>query len=76
MVIDLIVVTHGVFGVKYHFCSFFSIGHVYNKVKDTQILLNVINFTSLGSFILLKRVAVFNRHKITIFSKIKIISTN
>ena len=53
---------------KNHFVRF-SIGQVYNKVKDKQTLLNFINFTSLGSFISLNGDVVFNRHEITIFPK-------
>ena len=75
MALDLIVVLNSVSGLKYPFVRYF-IGQVYNKIKDKQILLNFINFTSLGSFISLNGEVVCNRHEITIFSKIKFISSN
>ena len=53
MALDLKVVLNSASGVKIIFVRF-SIDHVYNKVKDIQISLNFINFTSLGSFISLK----------------------
>ena len=45
------VILYSISGVKYDFVDRFPIGHVYNKVKDKQTLLNLINYTSLGSFI-------------------------
>ena len=74
MALNLIVVLNSVSGVKYHFCSIL-IGHVYNIVKDRQILLNIINFRSLGNFISLKREHVFNRQEI-FSSQRKYISSN
>ena len=44
---ELRVILNKIFGAKYHFLVSFPEGHVYNKVK--QILLNSLNYTSLGS---------------------------
>ena len=46
---ELRVILNKIFGVKYHFLVRFPEGHVYNKVKDKQILLNSLNCTSPGS---------------------------
>ena len=46
---ELRVILNKIFGVKYHFLVGFPEGHVYNKFKDRQILLNSLNYTSLGS---------------------------
>ena len=46
------------------------IGHEYNKVKDKQIMLNSLNYTSLGSLFhsLTKKIdAMFDRQEVTIF---------
>ena len=40
---------HIIMFMKYHFVVRFTIGHVYDKVKDKQILLNYLRYTSLGS---------------------------
>ena len=41
--LDLGVIHNNISGVKYHFVVIFLICHVYNKVKDKQILLNSLN---------------------------------
>ena len=46
--LDVRVILNSISGVKYNFVVRSPIGHVYNKVKDKQILLNLINYTSLG----------------------------
>ena len=65
--LDLRVILIKLSGVKYHFVVRFLIGHVYDKVKDKQILLNSLNYTSLGSLFHLKREDMFYRHYILIF---------
>ena len=35
---------NSIYGVKYHYVVQFPISHVYNKVKDTLIMLNFINY--------------------------------
>ena len=48
---DLRVMLNNISGVKHHFVVRFQICNVYNKVEDKQILLNILNYTSLESFL-------------------------
>ena len=59
-------VIRNIFGVKYHFAVRFPICHVYNKLKDKQILL----YSSLGMFFI-KKEAAFDKHEINIFYRKK-----
>ena len=67
--LDLRVIHIKISGVIYHFVVRFPIGHVYDEVKDKHILLNSLNYTSLGSLFHFKREDVFDRHYIIIFLK-------
>ena len=62
---DIRLILNTISGVKYHFVVRFSICHVYNKVEDEQILLNILNYTSMESLFHLKKGTVFDRHKVT-----------
>ena len=60
-------------GVKHHFVVRFSICNVYNKVEDKQILLTILNYTSLESLLHKKGGgAVFERNKGAFFHKKKV----
>ena len=64
-------------GVKHHFVVRFQICNVYNKVDNKQILLNILNYTSLESFLHKKKGgAVSDRHKGAFFSQEKGSYTN
>ena len=49
---------------------------MYISTLNKKILLNSINYTSLGSFFHLKEEAVFDSHEVTIFPEQKCISCN
>ena len=63
------VILNNISGVNYHVGIQFPICHVYSQVIRKQILLNSLNYTSLGSFFHLKKEAAFDRHEVTIFPK-------
>ena len=63
---------HIIMFMKYHFVVRFTIGYVYDKVKDKQIVLNYLNYTSLGSLFHLKK-AAFDRHCITICQNVLVL---
>ena len=68
-------ILNNIYGVKYHFVVPFSVGRVYNKVKDNKIQLNFLKCSSLVCSFHLKN-DVFDRHRITFFSERKCISSD
>ena len=47
--LDLRVIFRNISDIKYHFVVRFPIGYVDNKIKDKHILLNCLNYKSVGS---------------------------
>ena len=73
---DLKAILDNISGVKYHFVVCFLIGHVYNKVKYKQILLNALKYTSLDSLFYLKRKLCLIGIKLLFLFQIKCISSD